>query len=415
MAYIFCSLLLFALPMFIEDYIIKVKLYLLPYLLPIIHIALVGSIYSTVALAMERYITVCHPFVRFRSGYKSKAFIIPILIFSVGYTIPKFFELRLEDVPLNGSPSNGTQMDLTELNGTSIVEEANEVALEYKTLLVPTSLRRNKIYIRVYLIWINLFAQIIIPFVLLVTLNYKIYSTIKKSESNLRNHLRVTANSTQESNTNDSNKDNNGVSTSLLVVPNQTSGSSSASNRAGAPNNKATSLRKREVTLSKVSIYIVFVFLFCHSVRIIPNTYEMVFTYIQDDKSPLIFPQWVRRCTNLSHLLVTLASSVNFYIYYAKYGNFCGLRKRSSTNNVTSVNGGGGRANNTDTSFNLVIRSLDDSKRHGHTYTIRANLPNRRSMSPDQISGQTKSPSNSVDLPLRMPPDGQEANDKPET
>lgn len=112
-------------------------------------------------------------------------------------------------------------------------------------------------------------------------MTFKSVFILQKSESNLRNHLRVTANSTQESNTNDSNKDNNGVSTSLLVVPNQTSGSSSASNRAGAPNNKATSLRKREVTLSKVSIYIVFVFLFCHSVRIIPNTYEMVFTYIQ--------------------------------------------------------------------------------------------------------------------------------------
>ena len=43
--------------------------------------------------------------------------------------------------------------------------------------------------------------------------------------------------------------------------------------------NKATSLRKREVILSKISIYIVFVFLFCHSLRIIPNMYEMIQTY----------------------------------------------------------------------------------------------------------------------------------------
>ena len=52
-------------------------------------------------------------------------------------------------------------------------------------------------------------------------------------------------------------------------------------NNGGKFENKATSLRKREVVLSKISCYIVFVFLFCHSVRIIPNIYEMVTTYTQ--------------------------------------------------------------------------------------------------------------------------------------
>ena len=64
--YIISSVLLYALPQFIDDYTQNVKLYILPYLLPIIHMALLGSIYSTVALATERYITICHPFVRYR-------------------------------------------------------------------------------------------------------------------------------------------------------------------------------------------------------------------------------------------------------------------------------------------------------------------------------------------------------------
>ena len=34
----------------------------------------------------------------------------------------------------------------------------------------------------------------------------------------------------------------------------------------------------------------------------------------------LSFPDWVLRFTNVSHLLVTFASSANFYIYFAKYG-----------------------------------------------------------------------------------------------
>ena len=48
--------------------------------------------------------------------------------------------------------------------------------------------------------------------------------------------------------------------------------------------NKASSLRKREVTLSRISIYIAFVFLFCHSIRIIPNIYELITTYTQVGK-----------------------------------------------------------------------------------------------------------------------------------
>ena len=41
------------------------------------------------------------------------------------------------------------------------------------------------------------------------------------------------------------------------------------------------SIRKREVVLAKISLYIVFVMLICHTVRLIPNTYEMVETYTQ--------------------------------------------------------------------------------------------------------------------------------------
>ncbi len=50
---------------------------------------------------------------------------------------------------------------------------------------------------------------------------------------------------------------------------------------SSSSSSKAGSLRKREVALSKVSIYIVFVFVFCHSVRLIPNLYELYATYIK--------------------------------------------------------------------------------------------------------------------------------------
>ena len=38
-------------------------------------------------------------------------------------------------------------------------------------------------------------------------------------------------------------------------------------------------LRKREVALARISLYIVLVFLLCHIIRIIPNAYEMIQSY----------------------------------------------------------------------------------------------------------------------------------------
>ena len=72
----------------------------------------VGSLYSTLALSVERYLAVVHPFTKFRlvgSGFKkfwinhcmfrhqysSKTFIIPVVLYSFFYNLPKFFELKL--------------------------------------------------------------------------------------------------------------------------------------------------------------------------------------------------------------------------------------------------------------------------------------------------------------------------------
>ena len=56
--------------------------------------------------------------------------------------------------------------------------------------------------------------------------------------------------------------------------------------RASATNSSIVSgqahsdLRRREVVLAKISLYMVFVFLICHSVKIVPNIYEMLQTYL---------------------------------------------------------------------------------------------------------------------------------------
>ena len=70
----------------------------------------VGSIYSTLALSVERYLAVVHPFLKYRYIFKNslfgstlapefscyytaRHFIIPVVLYSVLFNIPKFFEL----------------------------------------------------------------------------------------------------------------------------------------------------------------------------------------------------------------------------------------------------------------------------------------------------------------------------------
>ena len=92
-----------------------------------------------------------------------------MVAFAFLYTVPKFFELRVSwEVP----------------NGTEFQSGAGEYRLK------PTDLRKDKIYIRVYLICMNFIVQILVPFVILIILNLLTYITIRDSEKNLGENIR---------------------------------------------------------------------------------------------------------------------------------------------------------------------------------------------------------------------------------
>ncbi len=92
--------------------------------------------------------------------YSTRTFVIPVVLFTVCYNVPKFFELTAEKV--HNSCANG--------NSTLI--------WTYKL----TKMRSNPNYIRIYILWMNLFIQILGPFVILTILNLKVYNRIKKFE-----------------------------------------------------------------------------------------------------------------------------------------------------------------------------------------------------------------------------------------
>ena len=65
-----------------------------------------------------------------------------------------------------------------------------------------------------------------------------------------------------------------------------------------------------------MSLAIVFVFILCHSVKWIPNLYELA-RLAREDKTA--WPPWVESVTHVSHFLMTVNCSVNFYIYCFKH------------------------------------------------------------------------------------------------
>ena len=51
------------------------------------------------------------------------------------------------------------------------------------TDLKPTWLRTNPYYVRIYILWMNLFFHIVCPFLVLILMNFKIYQRIKDFEA----------------------------------------------------------------------------------------------------------------------------------------------------------------------------------------------------------------------------------------
>ena len=93
--YIACNVLIFALYSERRYGLNESQLaYAVPYAMPLLQIAHTASIYSTLAISVERYMVVCKPFYISRKDWRSNRYRLPILIFSILFNIPKMFELR---------------------------------------------------------------------------------------------------------------------------------------------------------------------------------------------------------------------------------------------------------------------------------------------------------------------------------
>jgi hypothetical protein len=126
-----------------------VSLHLIPVCIGLISIARTGSVYLTMAVTLERYFAIVRPLHHF--GVKK--FLLPCaFVFAIAYNIPRFFELE-----------------------KAVFKFTNE------TMVEATWLRKNQIYISVYMVWSKIVFLEAIPYVTIIVLNALIIRQILRS------------------------------------------------------------------------------------------------------------------------------------------------------------------------------------------------------------------------------------------
>lgn len=280
-------MIVFVMPELVESYKSEgFHYHIAPNAIAVIQISLTGSIYCTVGISIERYLTVCHPFYLSRKKWSSKRYIVPIVLFSLLYNTTRFFEYRMEYQDFAEKLSNG-----------SILEQNNSQLIQnYGYEVKETLLRQNKYYYTIYTIGCNFVFNGLIPFSIIISLNSLLYRRLKQIW-----------------------KENPRGKTFSCVHP----GARKISTRRR--------LRLNELELAKVSLIVIIIFVICNSIRWIPNIYELLQRLKLDEEKSIEWPEWVNSMIQVNHFLIVFNSSVNFYVYYfTHYGMSLKLFKMKS-------------------------------------------------------------------------------------
>ena len=160
---------------------------------PVRGMARLSRIYMTVTLALQRYISITKPLdIMMRDRQINKPtwthtfkFTLPVLLFSIVYMIPEFFEFSIQRHNFEDIGNN------TDLNHTVVLEKfVNDGFTNISTEIVVSDLRKSDTYVLAYITVGNFIITGLIPLILLAYFNFYIYQGMRlfmKRRSERRN------------------------------------------------------------------------------------------------------------------------------------------------------------------------------------------------------------------------------------
>lgn len=338
----------FSLPQLSNAYRSKVLFYMLPFVIPLAQMSLSCSSFTTVALTVERYISICKPFLRYRFDIKSWYYIVIVVTFSVIYNTPRFFEwmtisepierpclssysslstlyqkvspLNNDDKSLNANtfdfplPDMDVFSDLNALDDaalqriiqanyedsvydyeTSYVDPSNVDAPENDVVMFEDMHNCTETFWNVSLVPRALRKN---PTYVLIYINWMNFIVNLMLPLGALLFMNLSIYKGLQKLHGHSSTDNKERKKSSVVD----FGASLLNN------SEEEEERERDARFARASILMVVAFGLCHTPRLISNTVEMFI----DHKD---LPEWFEILVCVNHLLVTINSSVNFLIY----------------------------------------------------------------------------------------------------
>ena len=281
----------------------EVYIVMLPYFIfPLKNILLSCETYLLMSIALERLIAVVRPLwyrtarLRLSSWYHSLVFILPTLIISVSFNIPKFFELQL--VSVNTTDSNNVTKEVWEFE--------------------VTPLRLDPNYIKYYIFWTRSLGTGLLPILFLLVTNSSIYLSLQRqrpTNTNTRNCSIATA--VIES------QERRPSVFSILSdwLGGETGGAGATEINTMLSEDQITENRRSLSHSARTLSAIVLLYVVCNLPRLLINLAEYIYqSQLYQDYSDCRCVKnivWLEVFVRLNHFLLTVNSSVNFIIYWS--------------------------------------------------------------------------------------------------